>query len=194
MSDIEMLLATGLSDKVVRQLIANLGTLRACAMATSTELKAAGASAKTAARVAAAIAIGRRINASAAPMMIGSAKHVFDLLRERASGLAQEVFWAIPVNVRNKLIGDAVEIARGTVCGVEVHPREVFRVGCRTAAAGIVLAHNHPSGDPTPSEEDVELTRRLREVGNMIGIPVVDHVVVTGNGYRSIAEHMGANF
>jgi DNA repair protein RadC len=59
------------------------------------------------------------------------------------------------------------------------------------AASGGVLAHNHPSGDPTPSRDDVELTRRLRAIGELLGIPIVDHVIVTGSRYRSIAEWMG---
>ena len=81
--------------------------------------------------------------------------------------------------------------SRGTAIGVEVHPREVFRPLIRMAAAGGVLAHNHPSGDPTPSSEDLELTRRMREVGQLLGIPIIDHVVVAQNGYRSIAEWAG---
>jgi DNA repair protein RadC len=87
-----------------------------------------------------------------------------------------------------------MEIARGTAIGVEVHPREVFRPLIRMAAAGGVLAHNHPSGDPTPSSEDLELTRRMREVGMLLGIPVIDHVVIAQNGFRSIMEWAGTDF
>jgi DNA repair protein RadC len=97
----------------------------------------------------------------------------------------------IGVDIRNGLL-DVVECARGSVIGVEIHPREVFRPLVRMAAAGAVLVHNHPSGDPTPSAEDVELTRRLREAGALLGIPVIDHVVVGDGSFRSIAEWIGA--
>jgi DNA repair protein RadC len=74
------------------------------------------------------------------------------------------------------------------VHAVEVHPREVIRPLVRMAAAAGVVVHNHPTGDPTPSPEDLQLTRRLREVGAVLGIPIVDHVVVGDRGFRSIAE------
>ena len=115
---------------------------------------------------------------------------MFRRLRPRLSGLAQEVFVVIGIDGRNGVVGEA-EIARGLVSSVEVHPREVFRPLIRMAATGAVVAHNHPSGDPTPSHQDVELTRRLRAVGDLVGIPIVDHVVIAGDGYRSIAEVLG---
>lgn len=98
----------------------------------------------------------------------------------------QECFTVLSIDIRNGLISSDV-VAIGTVCGVEVHPREVFRAAIKHAAAGIVLAHNHPSGDPTPSVEDIALTHRLREAGEILGIPVVDHVVVTRTRSVSMA-------
>jgi DNA repair protein RadC len=118
---------------------------------------------------------------------------VYRVVAPRLAGLAQEVFIVIGVDIRNGLL-DVVEVARGSVAGVEVHPREVFRPLVRMAAAGGVLVHNHPSGDPTPSHEDVELTRRLREVGTLLGIPIIDHVVIGERSFRSIAEWMGTDF
>jgi len=98
----------------------------------------------------------------------------------------------IGVDIRNGLL-DIVEVARGSVAGVEVHPREVFRPLIRMAAAGGVLVHNHPSGDPTPSPEDVALTRRLRQVGELLGVPIIDHVVTGDNAFRSVDEWMGTD-
>jgi DNA repair protein RadC len=115
---------------------------------------------------------------------------VFRLIQPRVAGLSQELFFVIGVDIRNGLL-DVIEIARGSVHGVEVHPREVFRPLVRMAAAGAVLAHNHPTGDPTPSSQDIDLTRRLRDVGNLLGIPIVDHVVIGDTTYRSIAEWLG---
>ena len=105
----------------------------------------------------------------------------------------QELFVALGVDVRNRLVID-VEVARGVLTGVEVHPREVFRPLIRAAAAGVILVHNHPSGDPAPSLEDLDLTRRLRDVGQLIGIPVIDHIIVGDNGYCSVAEWLGTDF
>lgn len=105
----------------------------------------------------------------------------------------QETFVVVCVDVRNQLINKPIMIALGTVCGVEVHPRDVFRAAIAHNAAGIIIAHNHPSGDVTPSSEDVALTKRLVQVGEIIGIPVIDHVIVntTCGGFRSLAD-MGA--
>ena len=79
-------------------------------------------------------------------------------------------------------------IARGSLTGVEVHPREVFRPLIRASAAAALLCHNHPSGDPSPSRQDLELTARLKEVGELCGIAILDHVVVAAEGYTSLAE------
>jgi DNA repair protein RadC len=121
--------------------------------------------------------------------VIGTAQAVAELLARDARTLEQECFWTIAVNVRNELIGYEL-IALGTAYSVEVHPRDVYRFAVRSNAAGIVVAHNHPSGDPLPSPEDVVLTRRLFDAGQILGIPMVDHVVITSKPamHRSIAE------
>jgi DNA repair protein RadC len=103
----------------------------------------------------------------------------------------QETFVALYLTVRNALIGEPRVVAIGTVTGVEVHPRDVFRGAIAANAAGVVVLHNHPSGDPTPSAEDIELTRRLKACGDLLGIPVVDHVIVTADRCTSIAEMLG---
>ena len=146
-----------------------------------------------AARLAAAFELGRRaVQAAYHRDTIGKAEDIFRVTAPRVLGLAQEVFLVVGVDVRNGLL-DVVEVARGTAVGVEVHPREVFRPLIRMSAAGGVLVHNHPSGDPTPSAEDLDLTRRLREVGQLLGIPIIDHVVIAQHGYRSIAEWLGTD-
>jgi DNA repair protein RadC len=144
-----------------------------------------------AARVAAAFELGRRaVEVIQYRDTLGAADDVHRLVAPRLAGLAQEVFLAIGVDIRNGLL-DVVEVARGSVNSVEVHPREVFRPLLRMAAAGGVLVHNHPSGDPTPSPDDIDLTRRLREVGQLIGIPIIDHVVIGDHSFRSIVDWMG---
>ena len=79
-------------------------------------------------------------------------------------------------------------ISQGTLTASLVHPREVFSVAIRESAAGVILVHNHPSGDPEPSPEDLDITRRLASVGELIGIPVLDHVVIGGETYVSFLD------
>ena len=121
------------------------------------------------------------------PAGLVDALDVYDRVWPRLAGLAQEVFMVLAIDVRNVVL-EEIEVARGSLTQVEVHPREVFRPLIRIGAAGAIAVHNHPSGDPTPSPEDLALTRRLREVGELVGIPLVDHVVVAERGCRSMAE------
>ena len=152
-----------------------------------------GVGAARAACIAAAFELGRRaVELVAHRTSLSRPDDVFECVRARLAGLAQEVFLVIGVDIRNGLL-DIVEVARGSVAGVEVHPREVFRPLIRMAAAGGVLVHNHPSGDPTPSPEDVALTRRLRQVGELLGVPIIDHVVTGDNAFRSVDEWMGTD-
>lgn len=99
----------------------------------------------------------------------------------------REHFVLMSLDVRHKLIQRHV-IAIGSLCGVEVHPREVFRAAILDHAAAIIIVHNHPSGDTGPSRQDIELTARLRECGELLGIPILDHVIIAGDGYTSLAE------
>jgi DNA repair protein RadC len=83
-------------------------------------------------------------------------------------------------------------VSQGTLTASLVHPREVFRPALRESAAAVVLVHNHPSGDPTPSREDIEITERLMRAGELLGVPVLDHVVVAERGYRSLRDDLPA--
>jgi DNA repair protein RadC len=196
---IAIVLGTGVRGRsaidVAATSLTNAGGLAALARAAPAELALAhGVGPAQAARLAAGFELGRRALESprARPILTAGAD-VVRLLRPRLTGLVQEVFFAIGLDARNGLVGE-VEVARGLLTGVEVHPREVFRPMIRMAAAGAVVAHNHPSGDPTPSDEDLGLTRRLRAVGELVGIPLVDHVVIAGDRFRSIAEYLGTDF
>jgi DNA repair protein RadC len=117
---------------------------------------------------------------------LASARDVFDLLPElRTEG--REHFVTLALNVRHHVIAKRI-LAIGSLTGVEVHPREVWRQAIVDGAAALIVSHNHPSGDPTPSRQDIELTGRLREVGEVCGIVLLDHVIVTGEGFVSMAE------
>lgn len=180
------------ADELAQIMIEDAGGLAVLARSTPRELaKLAGIGEARAIRLAAAFELARRaVVATQARTLVGRPEDVYHCVAPMLAGLQQEVFLVIGVDIRNGLL-DIVECARGSVIGVEVHPREVFRPLVRMAAAGAVLVHNHPSGDPTPSAEDVELTRRLREAGVLLGIPVIDHVVVGDGTFRSIAEWIG---
>ena len=93
----------------------------------------------------------------------------------------------VALDVRHRVIADEL-CGRGSLTGVEVHPRDVFRRLIAIGAAAVIFCHNHPSGDPSPSRADIELTDRLRQVGELCGIAVLDHVVVAATGHVSLAE------
>ncbi len=109
-----------------------------------------------------------------------------------AGGADRESFYVIPLDVRNRSLG-IEEVAKGHLTGVEVHPREVFKGAILSNAAHVIIAHNHPSGDPSPSPQDIELTKRLAEVGKLVGIPIRDHVIVAAEGCTSFRERYGGD-
>ncbi len=111
------------------------------------------------------------------------------MLRPILMGEPQEVFCALLLNAKHRTIG-YVEISRGTLTASLVHPREVFRAAIAMNAACIIVAHNHPSGDPEPSPEDREVTQRLVDAGKLLGIPVLDHVIIGLGRHVSMKERM----
>ncbi len=100
---------------------------------------------------------------------------------------AQEVFGILILNTKNKIVA-VHEISRGTLNSSTVHPREVFKPAVLHNAAAIICFHNHPSGDPEPSKEDIEITKRLVEAGEIMGIEILDHIIVGDDGYTSLKE------
>lgn len=111
---------------------------------------------------------------------------VYDACADMATG-EQEYAAVLCVDAKYRLIKRVV-VAVGTLASVECHPREVFREAVREAAAAIFFVHNHPSGDPEPSPDDLALTARLRDAGRLIGIVVLDSLIVAGDGYVSLVE------
>lgn len=100
---------------------------------------------------------------------------------------AEEIFVLITLDTKNKVTG-IFEVSRGSIDSSIVHPREVLKRALLNNSANIVVAHNHPSEDPTPSREDVNITLRLKEAGNIIGINLLDHVIIGGSRYCSLKE------
>ena len=118
---------------------------------------------------------------------ISSPKDIAALLTNEMSDLNQEVLKAIFLNTKNIVIGNR-DIFKGTLNSSIVHPREIFKEAIKLGSASIIIAHNHPSGDPTPSKEDINITMRLKECGNIMGIEVIDHIVIGHNKYISLKE------
>lgn len=121
------------------------------------------------------------------------------IMSAATSGDSQETFFVLLLDTKNKVIGAPVECCRGLLDRCHVHPREVFREAVRQSAASVILAHNHPSGDPKPSKEDIDITRRLVEAGKILGIEIVDHVICgqpsdTTPGFVSLREDSLATF
>ena len=146
-----------------------------------------GVGTATAARVLAALELGRR-SAGGAPdeeEPIRGPADVFRRMGPRLRDLPQEEFHALLLNTRHKVIRE-VAITRGILDASLIHPREVFRVAVVEGAAGVILVHNHPSGDPTPSPEDRAVTRQLADAGRSLGIPVLDHIVIGDGEWRSL--------
>ncbi len=139
-------------------------------------------------KIKAAMELGRRLTAEALPKtLINSPRDIGNLLMEEMRHLEQEHFRVVHLGVKNQVLGvDLVSV--GTVGSSLVHPREVFKHSIRKNATGVILVHNHPSGDPSPSREDFEVTRRIAEAGRILGIEVVDHIVIGDRRYSSLRE------
>jgi DNA repair protein RadC len=100
------------------------------------------------------------------------------VLQSRALSREVEAFWVLMLDTKNRLVRPPMEISRGVLDASLVHPREVFREAIRASSAAVILMHNHPSGDPTPSSEDVRITKQLVQAGSIVDIKVLDHVIV----------------
>ena len=118
--------------------------------------------------------------------LLNSPQLVFEYLRERIGKEKKEHFTIICLDTRNNLIIEEVSV--GTLNASLVHPREVFKKAILNNSAHVIIAHNHPSGDPSPSEDDIITTRRLVESGKILGIAVTDHIIVTKNSFVSLSE------
>ncbi len=116
-----------------------------------------------------------------------SPENVFRHFQDRFQKERREIFYVVLLTNKNRKIRD-VKISEGSLTASLVHPREVFNPVIRESAAAVLFVHNHPSGDPTPSQEDMEITRRLKEVGEVMGIRVLDHVVIGHDRYFSFSE------
>ena len=193
---IAILLRTGTAEKsaidIASEMTADGGLYKRLAGITRlnelTNIKGLGQA--KAATVLAALEIGRRI-ASAKPIEkihFSCPQDVADFLMPRLRYAAKEQFVVVLLNSKNKVIGTEV-VSEGSLSSSIVHPREVYGPAILHHAAAIMVAHNHPSGDPKPSTEDKEATSLLSRSGKVLGIPMIDHVIIGDGNYYSFLEN-----
>ncbi len=142
-----------------------------------------------ASRLKAAFELGRRLSdfAPAKKTVLKSPIHAVDYMQSRLKLKKQEVFLVVLLDIKSQVI-KVEEISKGGLAKSIVHPREVFKTAIRASAAGMILGHNHPSGNTTASPEDINITNKLIEAGNIIGIKVIDHLIIGDNNYLSMRE------
>jgi len=177
---------TTLAQQVIDQLGGLRGLLRSGVGSLST---LPGVGPCKASRLLAAIELGRRLHAlpEAAEPRLSSSQEVYRAFAAVLSDEVQECFWAVALNTRHRMVARAL-VGRGGIDACPVAPADAFRPLIREAAAAAIFVHNHPSGVPEPSREDVQLTTRLCEVGHLLGIPVLDHVILGRGRYFSFLD------
>jgi DNA repair protein RadC len=183
--------AIGSAMRVAERLVALSGgsLARLASMDVAMLERVPGIGAATAARIAAAFELGRRAASDDGEgrIHIRGPADVFARMGPRLRDVRQEEFHALLLNTRHRVLREVL-VTRGTLDAALIHPREVFRHAVAEGAAGVILVHNHPSGDPTPSAEDRAVTRQLAEAGRAVGIPVLDHVVVGRGAFVSLVD------
>jgi DNA repair protein RadC len=178
------------AEHLAQRLLRHFGGLPGLASASVREAAAQhGVGPVRAAALGAAFGLARRLaEAVLRPgTQVRDGGDVARIVRDSARGSRRESFFAVLLDRRNRVLSLQL-IGTGSVDAVPVHPREVFSPAIRDGAAALVAAHNHPSGDPTPSAEDRLVTARLQQVGELVGISLLDHVVVGGERYYSFAS------
>ncbi len=194
---IALILGSGTKSAPVLQLaqvmITRFGSLQQLAEATVQELcQVKGIGLAKAIQLKAAFSLSLRLsrNNIGAKYKIEHPVHAYNLVKDELQAEKRELFIIILQDVKGCSLGHHV-IAIGTLTQALVHPREVFYPAIRHKAVSLILVHNHPSGDLTPSKQDFELTRKLIDVGHVIGIPVNDHLIIGAQGYVSLRQQGG---
>jgi len=163
------------SNRLIKEY--GLDKLFECSLKELEKIKGIGPS--KAMQILAMAELGKRHTSSKISLKkITCAKDVFDYFHERLKDKKEEHFYILMLNTQNYLIGEQL-ISKGILDSSIVHPREIFKPAIKNSASKIILVHNHPSGDPTPSQEDLEIIKRLIKIGEELGIRVVDSVIIT---------------
>lgn len=175
---------------IAQQLLGRAGGLRGLADLSIDELtNIKGIGPAKAVQLKAGIELGRRMANSrlTEPVTIRSPQDAAEILTEQLRYLQKEHFVCLFLNTKNHVIAQET-LSMGSLNASIVHPREVFRAAMKCSSAAIICAHNHPSGDPTPSPEDISLTSRLLQAGEIVGIDVLDHLIIGDSRFVSLKE------
>ena len=178
--------AVALADKV----ILHFGNLRSLSRASLEELQQVkGVGKVKSIEIKAALELGKRLASfnDKDRTRIHTAQDVVDILMVKFKDYENEVFKCVLLNTKNDVM-KIVDVSQGSLDGTVAVPRDVFRQAVRDGASAVILCHNHPSGDPTPSSDDVNLTQRLKESGELLGIRVLDHVIFGDGSHVSLNE------
>jgi len=193
LSDTELLailLRVGSSGKsavdMARELINEFGTFRNIDSKSFSELKRKGLGIAKITQIKAAIEVGKRFlkEKSLTKIKVKTSKDIVDYFIPYLRDMKKEIFKAVLLDGKNKIIKD-VTISEGTLTKSIVHPREVIKEAVAESSAALVLIHNHPSGEPQPSQDDIEITNRVISVCELVGIRVLDHIIIGDNNYFS---------
>lgn len=191
---IGIILRTGVANRSAvdlgKELLAAYKDLRGIAKASLAELaNQVGIGQAKAVQLKAAFELGRRVLTSNPFQLptIRKPEDAYDLVKASFQDLDREHFKVIHLNTKNQVL-KVETTAVGILSSSPVHPREVFKEAVKMSSAGLILAHNHPSGDPTPSQDDLLLTKRLYEAGEILGIRIIDHLIIGDNRYLSLKE------
>ena len=172
-----------------QRLLSKFGNLKGIANASMEELtQINGIGPAKAAQIKAAVELSRRLESGADESQrpaIKSAEDVATIVRSQLKGKKREHFLVLCLDTRNRLI-HCRPVSIGSLDTSVVHPREAFKEAVSSSAASVIFVHNHPSGDPEPSKEDIELTKRLAKAGEIVGIEVLDHIIVCDKDYLSL--------
>ena len=188
-----LILGRGIAGESVmvtaQRLLSQFGNLKGIAGASVEELsQVKGIGLAKASQIKAAFELANRMEGYAEAgekPLVKTPEDVLNLVRSRLKSKKKEYFLALLLNTRNQLIKVA-EISVGSLDSSLVHPREVFKEAISASAASVIFVHNHPSGDPTASEDDIKLTKRLAEAGEIVGIEVLDHIIIGDKNYLSL--------
>ncbi len=188
-----IVLRTGSNGKTVIdtaiELLQSFGGLRGLDAASIGELKKfKGLGPAKIAQIKASFELGKRtLSQKAKDKIFNSAEIVYNYFFPKLNGLKKEVFITLLLDTKLKLIKE-VKVSEGTLNQSLIHPREVFKEAVKDSAYALILIHNHPSGDPTPSEQDIEITKKLKKACEVLEIPILDHVIIGSGTYFSMKE------
>ena len=186
----------GISVKSISSLVLteykNIENLKNVSINTLSKIKGIGK--VKAIEIIASLELGKRVyyNKEKQKVKLNSSDQIYEYFKDIFYLETQENFYAVYINTKNMLISYKL-LFKGNINSSTVHPREIFKYALLESAFAIIVLHNHPSGDPTPSNEDIELTNHLIETGKIIGIPVIDHIVIGNNKYYSFYKNMNNN-